>query len=132
MVNLPDIRSSNEQIVAALPGLVAVFVGATSGIGEATLIEFARHARQPLVYFVGRSQEAGDRIQAECRRLNPAGIFNFIRADLSLIRNVDQVCDDIQNKEKTINLLFLSCGTARTGTGMYLRSRVVVFRCFDR
>lgn len=112
MVNLPDIRSSNTQIATALPGLVAVFVGATSGIGEATLIEFARYVRQPLVYFACRSQEAGDRIQA--RRLNLEGKFIFIRADLSLIRNVDQVCDNIQKKEKTINLLFLSCGTART------------------
>ena len=118
MVNLPNIQSSNGQIAPALPGLVSVFVGATNGIGEATLIEFARHASQPRVYFVGRSQEAGDRIAAECRRLNPKGEFNFIKADLSLIRNVDRVCDDIRKKEKTINLLFLSCGTARTGIGM--------------
>jgi short-subunit dehydrogenase len=118
MVTLSEVQSSNALIGTALPsGLVAVFVGATNGIGEATLIEFARNARQPHVYFVGRSQEAGDRIARECRQLNPDGEFTFIKADLSLMRNVDDVCREIRSKEKAINLLFLSCGVAMTGIG---------------
>jgi NADP-dependent 3-hydroxy acid dehydrogenase YdfG len=121
MVTLSEVHASNAQIATALPaGLVAVFVGGTNGIGEATLLEFARHARQPRVYFVGRSQEAGDRIAAECRDLNPDGEFIFIKADLSLMRNVDDVCQKIKSKENAINLLFLSCGVAMTGIGSYL------------
>lgn len=121
MVTLSEVHASNAQIATALPpGLVAVFVGGTNGIGEAALLEFARHARQPRVYFVGRSQEAGDRIAAECRDLNPDGEFIFIKADLSLMRNVDDVCQEIKSKEKAINLLFLSCGVAMTGIGSYL------------
>src|SRR4051795_10506469 len=59
MVSLPDIESSNARISTALPpGLVAVFVGGTNGIGETTLKRFAKHARQPRAYFIGRSQEA--------------------------------------------------------------------------
>jgi NADP-dependent 3-hydroxy acid dehydrogenase YdfG len=118
MVSLPDIQSSNAQI-AKLPNLVAVFVGATNGIGEATLKEFASSAKSPRAYFIGRSQEAGNRITAECRQLNPEGEYTFIKADLSLMRNVDEVCRDIQSKEKAINLLFLSCGGIRSGFGMY-------------
>ncbi|KAJ5168652.1 Short-chain dehydrogenase/reductase SDR [Penicillium canariense] len=113
MVNLTDVQSSNAQIPTALPpGLVAVFVGATNGIGEISLKEFARHARQPRAYFVGRSQEAGDRIAAECHKLNSEGQFVFIKADVSLLKSVDDVCREIQSKEKTINLLFLTCGSA--------------------
>ncbi|KAI9879277.1 MAG: hypothetical protein M1830_009007 [Pleopsidium flavum] len=112
MVSLTDIQSSNSRIASALPpGLVAVFVGATSGIGETTLKQFAKHARQPRVYFVGRSQEAGDRIAAECKALNSEGEYIFVKADTSLIRTVDDVCWDIKTKEKSINLLFLSTGT---------------------
>lgn len=115
-------QTSNPRtpgIASALPpGLVAVFVGATSGIGETTLKQFAKHARQPRVYFVGRSQEAGDRIAAECKALNAEGEYIFVKADTSLIRNVDDVCRDIKSKEKSVNLLFLSTGTLALGVGM--------------
>ncbi|CAP80523.1 hypothetical protein E8E15_010843 [Penicillium rubens] len=139
MVSLPDVQSSNAQIANTLPaGLVAVFVGATNGIGEAALKEFARSTRSPRAYFIGRSQEAAARITAECRQLNPEGEFTFIKADVSLIRNVDSVCRELQSKEKSINILFLSCGTIRFGedtseglhvmaaTGYYARTRFIV------
>lgn len=119
MVSLLDVQSSNSRIASVLPpGLVAVFVGATSGIGETSLKQFAKHARQPRVYFVGRSQEAGDRITGECKALNSEGKYIFVKADTSLIRNVDDVCRDIKNKEKTVNLLFLSTGTFKFFTGV--------------
>lgn len=112
MVSLRDVQSSNSRIAAALPPrLVAVFVGATNGIGETTLKQFARHAQQPRVYFIGRSQEAGDRIASECNALNSEGEYIFIKADTSLIRTVDDICLDIKSKEKSVNLLFLSTGT---------------------
>ena len=111
MVPLPLVQSSNHLIPSALPPhLIAVFVGATSGIGEATLKQFAKHTVQPRAYFVGRSQDAGDRIAAECKALNPDGEYIFIKADVSMIRVVDEVCEGIKAKEKTINILFLSAG----------------------
>ena len=119
MVSLTDVRSSNSRIASALPpGLVAVFVGGTNGIGETSLKQFAKHARQPRVYFVGRSQEAGDRIAAECKALNSEGKYTFIKADTSLIRSVDDICRDIKSKEKVVNLLFLSTGTLVAGESM--------------
>ncbi len=119
MVSLTDVESSNSRVKSALPsGLVAVFVGATNGIGETSLKQFAKHARQPRVYFIGRSQEAGDRIAADCKALNAEGEFIFVKADTSLIRNVDDICRDIKSKEKSINLLFLSTGTLVAGIGM--------------
>ncbi len=120
MVSLSDVQSSNAQIATALPaGLVAVFIGATNGIGEYSLKEFARHARKPRVYFVGRSQEAGDRITKECRELNPEAELTFIQADVSLLKAVDDVCRKIKSKEKTINLLFLTCGSALAHFGTF-------------
>ena len=113
MVTFSSVQSSNSLIASTLPpNLVAVFVGATSGIGEATLKQFARHSRQPRAYFIGRSQDAGDRILAQCRALNSEGEYIFIQADVSLIRVVDEVCEEIQAKENAINILFLSAGVA--------------------
>ncbi|KAI0468014.1 putative short-chain dehydrogenases/reductase [Xylaria cf. heliscus] len=112
MVALTDIIASNERIASALPaGLVAVFVGGTSGVGEYTLKAFARYARAPKVIIVGRSQEAADRILGECRGLNPDGHFEFIRADVSLLKNVDDVCRQIREKVAVVNILFESQGS---------------------
>ena len=52
----------------------------------------AKYAKRPCVYFIGRLQEAGDRIIAECKALNAKGKYTFIKADTSLIKNVDDVC----------------------------------------
>ncbi|KAF2811008.1 uncharacterized protein BDZ99DRAFT_508375 [Mytilinidion resinicola] len=111
MVSLPAVLRSNSLIPSTLPPkLVALFVGATSGIGEASLLAFAKTAVKPRAYFIGRSQTAADRILAECRSLNPAGEFIFIQKDVSLIRNVDEVCKEIKAKEKFINIMVLSAG----------------------
>ena len=101
MVSLEDVQSSNSRIASTLPpGLVAVFVGGTNGVGEATLKQFAKHAFKPRVYFIGRSQESGVRIAKECKALNAEGDFIFIKKETSLIRNVDEVCEEIKSKEK--------------------------------
>lgn len=116
MVALHVIRSSNDRIKSTLPaGLVAVFVGATNGVGETTVRQFAKHAVQPRVYIVGRSKEAGDRITAECKEINPEGTFVFVQRETHLMRNVDEVCNEISSKEEVVNLLFLSVGTLQQG-----------------
>ncbi|THX53340.1 hypothetical protein D6D06_06174 [Aureobasidium pullulans] len=116
MVALETIRASNSRIASTLPsGLVAVFVGATNGVGEATVRQFAKYASAPRVYLIGRSQDAGTRIVNECRALNAKGEFTFISKDTSLMRNVDEICETIKQKEKSVNLLFLTIGTLQTG-----------------
>ena len=118
MVTLAAIRASNALIPTALPeSLVAVFVGATKGIGEASLKAFAKNARKPRVYFVGRSADVGKRVREECEALNPEGTFVFVRADVTLIKNVDEVCREIRGKETVVNLLFQSQGSLVFRTG---------------
>ncbi|THX78773.1 hypothetical protein D6D04_05548 [Aureobasidium pullulans] len=119
MVAVETIRASNSKIASTLPsGLVAVFVGATNGVGEATVRQFAKYASAPRVYLIGRSQDAGTRIVNECRALNAKGEFTFISKDTSLMRNVDEICETIKQKEKSVNLLFLTIGTLQTGKKM--------------
>ena len=112
MAALQQAKSSNERIASTFPnGLVAVFVGGTSGVGEYTLKAFTRYASKPRVYLVGRSQEAADRIVAECQKQNPGGYFEFIKADVGALKNVDDVCRQLKAKESAINILFLSQGS---------------------
>lgn len=123
MVGLEQIQSSNTNIAAAYPaGLVAVFAGATAGIGESSLREFARHTVRPRIYIIGRSQEACIRLDAELKELNPDGTYTFLRSDTSLLRNVDDVCLQIKQKEEAINVLFMSQGTANWNKGRYYMS----------
>ncbi|KAK0387692.1 hypothetical protein NLU13_3937 [Sarocladium strictum] len=59
MVTLKHVQASNSRVAQSLPaGLVAVFAGATSGIGELALKSFAKYTNRPKIYFIGRSQGA--------------------------------------------------------------------------
>ncbi|KAI0172594.1 putative short-chain dehydrogenases/reductase [Hypoxylon sp. FL1284] len=131
MVALSHVTESNQRVAATFPsGLVAVFVGGTSGVGEYTIQALAKHASNPRVYIVGRSQEAADRIVAECKQLNKGGIFEFIKADVSLLKNVDDVCRQIRSKETYINILFESQGsmgfTQKTSEGLPIASGLIM------
>jgi NAD(P)-dependent dehydrogenase (short-subunit alcohol dehydrogenase family) len=106
------VQSSNASISKELPpGLVGVFVGATSGIGRATLKKLAKYVQQPRFYFVGRSQSAADEILDQLNQINPDGRYEFIKADVSLLSVVDRVCDTIREKETQIDILFLDIST---------------------
>jgi NADP-dependent 3-hydroxy acid dehydrogenase YdfG len=115
MVNLKDVRASNAALKTTVSNEVAVFVGATSGIGETTLRNFAKSSSKPKVYLVGRSESAASRILGELKELNPEGIFTFIKSDVSLLKNVDALTDEIKTKEKKIDLLFLTPGYVSFG-----------------
>ncbi|KAF3001564.1 hypothetical protein E8E14_000157 [Neopestalotiopsis sp. 37M] len=116
MVAIQTITESNVRIASSLPaGLVAVFAGATSGIGESTLRQFTKRVQRPRIYFLGRRENEGQRIQAELKALNPGGEYHYVKNDSSLLENVDQACQYIREREPVINLLFLSCGTLITG-----------------
>jgi saccharopine dehydrogenase-like NADP-dependent oxidoreductase len=112
MIPLPKVTESNSHIASTFPeGLVVVFVGGTSGVGEYTLLKLAKYTSKLRVYIVGRSQEAADRIINEAQKLCPDGKFEFLKSDISLLVNVDEVCRQIKSKETVINILFESQGT---------------------
>ncbi|KAF5012725.1 hypothetical protein FDECE_1218 [Fusarium decemcellulare] len=132
MVSIQDIRQQLTSVSSHGPGLVAVFgafnylmivshdkanrqplittVGGTSGIGESTAREFVRYAASPRVYLVGRSREQANRIENEFQQLNPSSRVQFIQSDVSQLRNVDKLCEQIKVQEEKINFLFLTAG----------------------
>ncbi|KAF3771159.1 putative short-chain dehydrogenases/reductase [Cryphonectria parasitica EP155] len=122
MPELSTVQASNASLATSLPaGLVAVFVGATSGIGEYALKAFVKETTSPKVYFVGRTQADADRVVADLRKLNRQGTYIFIRSDVALLKNVNDVCAQILAKQEAINLLFMTQGTMaieRTAEGL--------------
>lgn len=59
-----------------------------------------------------RSEESANRIISELRAIQPDGQLTFIKKDLTLLKNVDEVCEEIKEKEKKLNLLFMTQGIA--------------------
>ena len=112
MVALSDAVASNERIASTFPkGLVAVFVGGTSGVGEYTIKAFAKYTRGSRAYIIGRSEPNATRILAECRALGPNNTFEFFQGDISLLKTVDDICKRIRAKETAINILFQTQGS---------------------
>ncbi|KAH0361362.1 hypothetical protein KCU65_g8751, partial [Aureobasidium melanogenum] len=109
MVSLDSIRKSNLE-ASNLENLVAVFVGGTHGVAESTVRELFLRATTPRAYIIGRSQDKADNLCKELEDLNPGSKAIFINKDISVLKNVDDVCLELQRREKKINILFLSAG----------------------
>ncbi len=86
-------------------------MGGTSGIAESTIKNFCLFAVKPFIYLVGRNEDAANRIISELQDIDSGGTYTFIKKDVSLLENVDEVCTEIKQKEKRVNLLFMTCGT---------------------
>ncbi|PKY02310.1 putative short-chain dehydrogenases/reductase [Aspergillus campestris IBT 28561] len=110
MATINQARQSNASLNDYRPDYVAVFVGATSGIGEATTRELATVVKKPTIYLIGRNETTGSKIIDELKASNPEGSFHFIQSDVSLLSNVDEACSKIKAHEKAVDLLFLSTG----------------------
>ncbi|KAH8430541.1 uncharacterized protein LDX57_008205 [Aspergillus melleus] len=112
MVSITAVRDNNCAIPRLYgSNLVAVFVGGTSGIGESTARAFIRNTTASRAYLIGRDQTRASRIIDELRQIKPDSRIEFIKADVSLLREVDEVCKNIKKEEDRLNLLFLSPGT---------------------
>ncbi|PIG85607.1 hypothetical protein AARAC_003029 [Aspergillus arachidicola] len=111
MASIAAVLDNNSGISRRYgPGLVAVFVGGTSGIGESTARAFIRNTDAPRVYLIGRDQTRATEIIKESQQINPDSQITFIKSDISLLREVDSACRLIQQNENKVNILFLSPG----------------------
>lgn len=117
MVAYNTVKASNALLLksTSTKPLTAVFVGATSGIGLATLKSFAQSTSSPNAYICGRSRRAFQPHLDLLQRSNPGGNFQFITAEVSLIAEVDRVCKEILAKEDNVDSLWLSCGVLNLG-----------------
>lgn len=84
---------------------MAVFVGATSGIGRNTFRALAtthgEEGKGLRAYIIGRNAKAAEELISECQKICPTGEFRFLRAnDLALIKDVDTVCAEIIKLEE--------------------------------
>lgn len=109
-IDLQTVRSSNNRLSSVKGPQVALFVGATSGIGLGTLREFAQHTTEPRVYIVARNAKRAGAIVDDLRALNPRGTYEIIEKNVSLVKDAEAVAEFVKTKESSLELLFLSVG----------------------
>ncbi|KAL4862891.1 hypothetical protein BDV12DRAFT_178210 [Aspergillus spectabilis] len=114
MVALDTVKQSNSNLKSYGPGLVGVFVGGTSGIGESTARSFVRHATNPRVYLIGRNEAQALKISQDMREIKAHTKVEFVKCDVSLLKRVDEACEVIREKEERVNVLVLSSGIFTT------------------
>lgn len=73
-------------------------------------MKMARLTIKPKIYTIGSDSSAAERIIAECRVLNSGREYVFLQKRLDLLRSVQDVCEEIKSREKSINLLMPSAG----------------------
>lgn len=113
-------------------GPVALFAGATAGLGEAILKAYAGKHTNARIYFVGRNEVAAQQIIRDVRQLwkdapknsEGEGDIIFLKADLSLLRNVRGVAEEFMRREgdnARLDFLCMSQGylTLRGRIGRY-------------
>ena len=115
MVNLKLVQQSNAALRSTTSGQVSLFVGATSGLALATLTEYTRHSTRPKVYIVGRNPSKLSKIISDLEEINPQGIYIPIKSEFSLFKNVDTVCEELKQKEKSLDLLLMCPGYLKAG-----------------
>jgi NAD(P)-dependent dehydrogenase (short-subunit alcohol dehydrogenase family) len=75
---------------------------------------FAKYAPKdknaPYIILIGRSQQGADTVIAEMKKFNSAGQYEFIKGDLSLMKGVRSVADEVAGKVDKINYLCTSQG----------------------
>ncbi|TVY51617.1 Oxidoreductase andH [Lachnellula cervina] len=112
MVSLQTVRKSNAHIAALPQDLVALFIGATSGIGQSALQHLSQHVSSPHIYSVARATSVAshENLLATLRQSNPTGTYNLITADVSLVSEIDKVVDAVMQKESKVDIVFMSAG----------------------
>jgi NAD(P)-dependent dehydrogenase (short-subunit alcohol dehydrogenase family) len=112
MVSFQTVQQSNARIASLPQGLVALFIGATSGIGQSMLQHFAQHASAPHICTVAlpATVDSHEKLLASLRKTKLDGVYHLIRGDVSPISEVDKAIEEIKEKETKLDLLFLSAG----------------------
>jgi len=111
--HMPSLKASHTSHFASKADgspPAAVFIGGTSGIGEAMVRAFADYTNgKANIAIIGRNKEAGERILSELPKSD--GVERvFIQCDVSLMRNVSAAAQQVTSTFPKINYLIVSTG----------------------
>jgi NAD(P)-dependent dehydrogenase (short-subunit alcohol dehydrogenase family) len=91
---------------------VAIVTGATSGLGEAIALAFAREGARVAV--IGRNAERGNRVVSEIRQ--EGGEAQFFPADVTSEPDVKKMVDDVVDRFGDLHIVVNNAGQVLPGT----------------
>ncbi|WP_280771106.1 SDR family NAD(P)-dependent oxidoreductase [Salipaludibacillus daqingensis] len=91
-------------------GKTVIVNGGTSGIGKAAVLQFTNYGAT--VFFTGRDAEKGNEIEA-----NSNGKAHFYQLDNENRDNISDFFEHVNNKTKSIDILFNNAGVLSIGSG---------------
>ncbi|HWK50593.1 MAG TPA: SDR family oxidoreductase [Steroidobacter sp.] len=101
-------------MTARLANQVAIVTGATSGIGRATALLFAREGASLIL--TGRRRELGEAVRKECARFDIPCLF--IAADHTRAEDCETVVSTALRELGTVDVLFNNAGVVTRGTAL--------------
>lgn len=115
MISISEARSINASFSPAYPLPVAIFVGGTSGIGEAMARHFARFTKgNAHIIIIGRNKTAAEETIASFPTPSESegrqALHEFVYCDATLMKNIDATTKDLLARIPKINFLILSPG----------------------
>ncbi|KZW02321.1 NAD(P)-binding protein [Exidia glandulosa HHB12029] len=111
MPSFSAVLAANKQNAPKAIRPVAVLVGGTSGCGRGVAEVLAKYAQgNAHIVLVGRSEEAANEIFASFPKPVDGAKYEFVKCDVSSMRNVGIVTRDLASRLDKINYLVLSTG----------------------
>jgi len=97
-----------EQVVEC-PIYILLMVGIGAGVATA-FAKYAPKENAPHIILIGRSRQGADSVIGEMKKLNSNGKYEFVQGDLTLMKNVRAVTEEVAKKVDKINYLCMSPG----------------------
>ena len=86
-----------------------IITGATDGIGKQTTIELAKLGYN--IGLVGRNKEKGCSVLKEIKTITGNQSLKYFDADLSVIKNLNKLTDEIKNEYNSVDILINNAGS---------------------
>lgn len=87
---------------------ICLITGATSGIGKATAIQLAKKNFDLIL--LGRNEQKCKNVSAKIQRINRQIIIKYYVVDISLMRQVRKICEEIKKDFNRIDVLINNAG----------------------
>ncbi|TFK38848.1 hypothetical protein BDQ12DRAFT_682599 [Crucibulum laeve] len=111
MPSLSVVRAANAAFSPSYPP-TAIFVGGTSGIGQAMAETFGNYTQgNGRIIIVGRNRASAESILSKLPPSKiPGAPHEFVQCDLTLMRNVEKATKDLLARVPKVNYLVMSPG----------------------
>lgn len=113
MTTLTAARAANESALSSASSNipVALFVGGTSGIGQAVAEAFAKHTKgNAHIIICGRNRKAAEDIIASFPSSSDKGKYEFVECDATLMKNVQNTTSSLLSSLPKLNYIVATTG----------------------